>query len=318
MMMNSNSMRQKPTKSTSSAHSKLKRLIKLAGVFSLISLTGTGQASELWDNGDSGNSGGTVNNQYQSVLDDFYVPGAGWYVSSAETHGIFFSPGRVVSDVDVIIWPAEFGTGLPNGDTAFVLPTLSFEAVDTGENFEGYDKIKVAVEFDNKFLKGQEYYWIELDIRDQYGQRLRLLKTPESAHQNAHVRSNPYPYATAVDLDFRLFGTEVYTIYSGATDKFVLEGMDNSEKTVTLKIDGLKKHLAPGFYQIQLNQHTPVVYHFDQYGKHRLTFDARRNTTSKFHTPLGDEMCGKAPGSIQDFCQTFVACAGYGLFCPGL
>jgi hypothetical protein len=35
----------------------------------------------------------------------------------------------------------------------------------------------------------------------------------------------------------------------------------------------------------------------------------------EFHTPLGDDLCGDAEGSLMDFCQRFVACAGYDLFC---
>lgn len=34
-----------------------------------------------------------------------------------------------------------------------------------------------------------------------------------------------------------------------------------------------------------------------------------------FHTPLGDDMCGGAPSIIMDFCQSFVACAAYDLWC---
>lgn len=47
-----------------------------------------------------------------------------------------------------------------------------------------------------------------------------------------------------------------------------------------------------------------------------LTLVIGDNGGTQFHTALGDDMCGDAPDLIMDFCQTFVACAAYDLFCP--
>jgi hypothetical protein len=295
--------------------SRIAQLVCLLGSYSLAA---TSQADVLWDNGDHDNGGAGVNNNYQSVLDDFYVPGAGWYLNSAETYGIFLTQGLVVSDVDVAIWPAEPLTGLPNGDTAFSVNTNSFEAVDTGESWGGYEKIKVTVDFENTFLQGQEYYWIELDIKDQYGQRLKLLQRQSINYQNAHIGPGPGPFSSGVDLGFRLFGTPIVGFSNTGPDKLLADDLDKSPETVTLQIASAGKALPPGYYQIMMQHRSPIVYHFGQKGKQRFEFRATPVKSSKFHTPIGDDMCEKAPSEIYDYCQSFVACAAYDLFCPGL
>ena len=288
----------------------MKLFIPIVFITTLI-LGSSVQADLLWDNGNHDAVGNGVNDAGQSVLDDFYVPGAGWFVNRAETHGIFLNPGRVVSDVDVVIWPADAATGEPNGDEAFMVGVNGFSAVDTGEDWQGYDKILVSVSFDNTFLKGQEYYWIELDIKDQYGARLKLLERQSVTYGEAHLRSNPYPFPSGVDLAYRLFGTQVAVFNYGGPKDLKLKGLENGLNTVTLQLGGNNRLFQPGYYQIQMQRDVPVVYYFDELGKHRFDFAPNPKEPVKFSTPLGDDMCRNAPDLIYEFCQSFVACAAY-------
>lgn len=291
------------------------KYLKLVCFLTLAGLTSASHAELLWNNGDHDNNGAGVNNMNQSVLDDFYVPGAGWFIDGAETHGIFLNPNKVVSEVDVIIWPADFATGEPNGDSVIVIENVTFEAVDTNEDWGGYDKIRVTVDFENTFLDGQEYYWIELDIKDQTGTRLKLLERQSVNFVDAHVRGNPYPFSTGVDLAYRLFGTPVAQIYIGGPDGYQTKGLDNGREIVSLQIQGLHQRFEPGLYQIQMLKRQPVVYRFDERGKRRYDFAPNPSAPQKLSTPIGDDLCGKAPDLIHEFCQAFVACAMYDLFC---
>lgn len=294
------------------------KLLKIVSLLASIGLASVSHAELLWDNGNHDNAGTGVNNQYQSVMDDFYVPGAGWFINSAETHGIFLNSGRVVSDVDIIIWPADPGTGEPNGDDAFIISTIDFDAVDTGQNWQGYDKIKVTVDFDNTYLDGQEYYFIELDIKDQYGERFKLIERQSINHQPAYLRSNPYPFESGVDLAYTLSGSEIKMLDIGGPGGLKVDSLDTGRKVLSLQIAGTSKQIDSGLFQMKLLRKTPVMYHFDTKGnKQPYDFAPNPRQPAKFSTPLGDDMCGEAEGSLQQYCQSFVACAAYELWCPG-
>jgi hypothetical protein len=295
------------------------KTLKLVGLLASLSLTSISHAELLWDNGVHDNVGNGVNNQYQSVMDDFYVPGAGWFVNSAETHGIFLNSGRTVSDVDITIWPADLVTGEPNGDTAFPVPTINFNAADTGENWEGYDVINVTVNFDNTFLDGQEYYFLELDIKDQYGERIKLIERQSISYQPAHTGPGANPINAGVDLAFKLSGTDIKVIDWGMPGGFKVESLDSGSKVVSLQIAGNSKQLDPGLYQMNLLRNIPILYHFDQNGNKQLyDFAPNPKEPARFSTPLGDDLCGEAEGSLAEYCQSFVACVAYELWCPGL
>jgi hypothetical protein len=74
----------------------------------------------------------------------------------------------------------------------------------------------------------------------------------------------------------------------------------------------------PGLYEIAATGTGATVYYFDPAaGRLDLHLTATPHQ-QKFHTPLGDDMCGDAPeGSVMDFCQRMCACFGYGLLCDG-
>lgn len=294
------------------------KVLKVASLLVSIGLASVSHAELLWNNGNHDNVGTGVNNQYQTVMDDFYVPGAGWFINNAETHGIFLSSGRVVSDVDITIWPADHSTGEPNGDHAFTVPTIDFDAVDTGQDWQGYDKIKVTVDFNNTFLDGQEYYFIELDIKDQYGERFKLIERQSINHEPAYIGPGPYPFESDVDLAYTLSGSEVKTLDLGGPGGFKVDGLDTGREVLSLQIAGNSKQVKSGLFQMKMLRKTPVMYHFDEKGnKQRYDFAPNPRKPAKLTTPLGDDMCENISGSLHDYCQSFVACAAYELWCPG-
>lgn len=294
------------------------RLIKLAYLASALALAGSLQAAELYDNGSPDNSGNGVNNSYQSVMDDVYVPGAGWYAEEVQTQGIFFNGSSTVTEVDITIWQSDPSTFEPDGDYTEFFNNVPFNVLVTGEQWEGYDKIHVVADIPRTFMKGQEYHWVEFDIKDQYGQRMKLIERQSVNHLPAHLRSNPYPFASDVDLAFKIYGDEIKVLVLGSANDFQVKGLDNKQETLTFQIPDGSKQFDAGLYQLQQIRKSPVLYRFDREGKHRVEFKANPSEPAKFHTPLGDDMCAGAPGSLQDYCQSLVACAAYELWCPGL
>src|SRR5262245_36216183 len=107
-------------------------------------LPGTVPAADLWDNGDA--DGGTVGwGQDSSALDDFYVEGAGAWLQGATFSGFYLNASEAVGDVQVSIWPNDNETNEPNGDTAFDVPVQSFTATPTGNEYFGYEEIRIDV-----------------------------------------------------------------------------------------------------------------------------------------------------------------------------
>lgn len=291
------------------------KIIKLAYLVSTLALASTAQAAELYDNGDPDNSGNGINNSYQSVMDDVYVPGAGWYAEEVQTQGIFFNASSNVTEVDITIWPSDPTTFEPDGDNTEFFNNVPFNVLATGEQWEGYDKLHVVADIPRTYLKGQEYHWIEFDIKDQNGQRMKLIERQDVNHLPAHLRSNPYPFASDVDLAFKIYGDDIKVMVLGGATDFQVKGLDNKRDTVSFQIPDGSKTFDPGLYQLQMIRKSPVVYRFDEDGKHRVNFKANPSEPVKFHTPIGDDMCKNAPQIIQNYCQTFVACAAHDLFC---
>ena len=75
--------------------------------------------------------------------------------------------------------------------------------------------------------------------------------------------------------------------------------------------------LKAGLYQAVVDSAgVAALFHFDPaQGRVRAALRVPPGDPAAFHTPLGDDMCGDAPDLIMSYCQTFVACAAYGLFC---
>jgi len=186
-------------------------LLALALIFSVSST----RADQLWNNGDT--DGSTMGSgQYSSTLDDFYVPGGGWRINRVETIGFFIDPATV-SGVDIVIWPHDMAENEPDGDTTSPLNVTYFEATPTGRIFFGREEIKITVDFDETYLKGQRYYWIEFTVRDQYGiQDFKFLSRQGISHKPAwthfglgSISPSEQVYGTELDLSYVLYGNPV-------------------------------------------------------------------------------------------------------------
>jgi hypothetical protein len=222
-------------------YSKLKLLLTqslmIASLFViLVFSTGNVKADQLWNNGDT--DGSILGwGQYSSTLDDFYVPGGGWYVNHVETRGIFVDPSTV-DEVEVAIWAHDYQENEPNGsDVIFsqVLNDNNFEVTSTGRTFLDREEIKISIDFDNTYLKGQEYYWIEITVRDPYGvQDFRFLARQNISHEPSWTHfgqgslspSNDV-YGKDLDLSFALHGTPVKFIFNSPVDDLQVEGNDD-------------------------------------------------------------------------------------------
>lgn len=191
-------------------HPVLSAFLILALIFTVFSAS----ATQLWNNGDT--DGTTLGwGQYSSTLDDFYVPGGGWFINRFETIGIFASPSTITG-VEVAIWPHDSTNNEPNGDEVVTLNVTNFEATLTGRTFLEREEIKITVDFDKSYLKGQRYYWIELTVHDQNGQNFRFLGRRDVSHEPAWahfgqgaISPSVDAYGTELDLSYSLYGNRV-------------------------------------------------------------------------------------------------------------
>jgi len=208
----------------------------------LIFSVSSASADQLWDNGDT--DGSILGwGQYSSTLDDFYVPGGGWWIEQVETIGIFVDPATV-SEVEVAIWAHDMKENKPNGDTTYSLNVTSFEATPTGRTFLDREEIKIQVDFDKTYLKGQQYYWIELTVRDQYGiEDFRFLARQGISHEPAwthfglgSISPSEEVYGTELDLSYALYGSPVISKFSNFANDFTYKIPDTKTKQLALKV----------------------------------------------------------------------------------
>jgi hypothetical protein len=192
-------------------------------------------AAKLWDNGDT--DGSTLGwGQYSSTLDDFYVPGGGWWINRVETIGIYANP-TTVTEVEIAIWPHNLNTSSPDGDSVTVLNVTSFTATPTGRLFSGREELLITANFDSAFLKGQNYYWVEVTVSDESGiQDFRFLARNRISHQPAwlhfgqgSINSSLDFYRGGRDLSFALFGNAVQSKFDQVVDDIVLKTREKSE-----------------------------------------------------------------------------------------
>lgn len=74
--------------------------------------------------------------------------------------------------------------------------------------------------------------------------------------------------------------------------------------------------LGTGLYEFVVVDSEPYIYRLGERGSRELIgLTSSDSTPTPFRTPLGNDMCRNAPNLIQEFCQRFVACAAYDLFC---
>ncbi|NOZ52191.1 MAG: hypothetical protein GXP08_03445 [Gammaproteobacteria bacterium] len=199
-------------------------------------------ADQLWNNGDT--DGSTLGwGQSSSTLDDFYVPGGGWWINGVETIGVFINP-TTVTEVDVAIWSHDMDENEPNESIVYPLTGVSFETTATGRIFSDREEIKIQVNFDNTYLKGQRYYWIELTVRDQDGiSDFRFLARQGVSHEPAwthfglgSISASEELYGSQLDLSYALYGNPVESRFRGLPSDFTLDLTGEKTKQLVFKI----------------------------------------------------------------------------------
>jgi hypothetical protein len=281
----------------------------------LIALWTSANADQLWNNGNHEQF--QLFGTYDRIMDDFYVPSGGWWIDKAEVYGLFLGYGsNTVQSVNIRIIEADPLTGEPDPSQAEWLPVTSFDK----QNLDPWG-FKLEANFHKTYLKGQRVYWIEFDVIAEDNDPMRGLESDGGFFQPAYgnyATGNEYDlHAINGDLAFNLFGQEVKTIDVSAADDFKVKTLDDRWHALTFNLTGMHDWFEPGLYQIQLNRKRPTLYRFDEDGKHIVDFKVEDRGETRFTTPLGDDMCEKAPDILQSYCQSFVACAAY-TFCGAI
>lgn len=293
---------------------KTLRLAIGAMCFLFFSLPAT--AESLWENGNPENP--LLNASYHyTIMDDFYVPGAGWWLERAEIFGWFVSADEQhTGDVNIRILPADPLTGEPDPSQA-INPSVSI-MTDPIDNPAG---LRIRANMPKLFLKGQRRYWIEFDISSVKNVGFRGYSSDSSNLMPAYgnLASGSYQLDELDgDLAFNLYGSSVKTIFVPTVDDFKVGLLNNGDQSSTLRLVGKHSLFNPGMYQIQATKRGPTLYRVDNEGKHIVDFKVKEGTEStKFSTPLGDDLCQNVPADLWNYCQNFVACAAYE-FCGDL
>jgi hypothetical protein len=187
-------------------------MFALIGVMTLL-LASVQAAGQLWDNGDTDGTAYLSYGQFSSTLDDFYVPGGGWWVTGLETIGFYVESTRVVQDVTIFIWPHDYKQNAPDPDSGAIIEPdiISFAAAPTGRVFFDREELKITVNLEDTFLEGQEYYWVVMRVSDQYGHTdFQFLARQGVSHQPAWLRiDHDALVPQKVDASFALYGRPV-------------------------------------------------------------------------------------------------------------
>lgn len=227
-------------------HWKVRKRHTMLTTFLILAFTVIGaRADQLWNNGNTDGSSSLSWGQYSSMLDDFYVPGGGWFIESATTRGFFLNDGEVINDVKVSIWPHDMDTSEPDGDNNYSLAVKDFDATPTGSQHFGYDEIEINVMFDSPngsrgdqrpYLDGQRFYWIEFKVETQDGSSdFHFLARQDTLHNPARIRignsgGDTYQNDDDANLSYALYGDAVKLLDIGASDS--LKSASKSEEKV--------------------------------------------------------------------------------------
>lgn len=210
-------------------------LINMTLFIAMVFAAWNANAGQLWNNGDTDGSATLGWGSHSSILDDFYVPGGGWWINHLETTGIFVDPLKV-ADVEVAVWSHDMTENEPDGDSVDVLHVNKFTATPTGRTFFDRKELKISVDFDKTYLKGQRYYWIEISVRDQYGlQSFKFLARQGVSHEpswthfgQGSLLSSGDLYGQDLDLSYVLYGTPVtLSHFTGPVDGFQVQKRDD-------------------------------------------------------------------------------------------
>lgn len=205
-------------------------------------ITNPARADVLHDNGEP-DGDKTLNwGQYSSTLDDFYVADAGAWADGASTLGFWLGSNDQVDDVQIFIWRHDPDLNEPDGDSVLAMTGETFTAVPTGRELFGYDEIQVNVSFDPEFLDGQEYYWIEFVVSNQFGQTdFHFLSREAVTHEPAwiNIGNGPVPSVDAIgselDLAFQVYGQGVSGLIPTGEPKYA-SGTGNGWKEGVLDL----------------------------------------------------------------------------------
>ncbi len=326
-------------------------------LISLFTLTGlalqTAQAEILYPTGENGDNHHSSEPDFSTVgisaglglpMDDFYVPGLGWSLSGVRLFGQFLSAGPSPARADVRIWPAEFPFGEPVVNEAPVMEFLDIELGDgmsaevlkgvglPGEEFFEvtlnfpYQSLSAQGQFAEHYLKGGRFYWIDFDIRSASGQNLAVVSTGHGNVNYLPGRSGSVAQAAKKDLAYELHGQS-----AARSSKLPL----SPEKTIfkakrhaptpashNIFIADSNHRFDAGLYQIKREKGRISLYHTNNVveGKFRPFRPDPGSSKVELTTPEGDNLCRGTendPG-LHSFCQSFVACAYYELWCPSL
>ena len=315
-----------PKMSLQSKRTRMKPGVLLQLLAAVLLLPGVVAAEELWDNGAADGASLGASNAH-TLLDDFYVNGGGWWIKGAKVSGFFLNPGVNVANVQVTIWPHNMETNEPDGDAVVTVPVQSFTVAPTGAQYSGYDELSVNITLQSTYLKSQRYYWIGVRITNQLGNADFLLTARGNiTHEPARIRYSPAGPGTVesepnVDVAYSISGDRVQiAIPHGLPDDFKIGQASPSKISHTLYLAARSEcttgRLVAGLYEVALESGRPQLYYFGATGKVRQSFAFKTSTDPAqpaFHTPLGDDMCRNAPSLIQEYCQSFVACAAHNI-----
>jgi hypothetical protein len=163
----------------------------------------------LWDNGET--DGSTLGMaETWTTMDDFVVPSGGWWIEHAETSGIYLGSEDVI-DVQLAIWPHDYDEDEPDGDTAFMLDVTDWSAEATGNQYAGYDEIRVTADFDPVYLQSSKKYWLEFIVTDSFGlTRFIFLARQDVELQPAWLHFSGATLSPEdIDLAYTLSGTSI-------------------------------------------------------------------------------------------------------------
>lgn len=145
---------------------------------------------------------------------------------------------------------------------------------------------------------------------------LELVHESELHHQNAAAIAL-FSSAQQQDMSVELGQIASVLVPRGRTIATAPESEGSWLLFLSRLVEGAQTRLAPGLYQIEVDPSgaAALFYFHPDMGKVLVGLPIPPPDPEPFHTPLGDDMCGDAPDLIMDFCQSFVACAAYDLFC---
>ena len=199
------------------------------------------------DNGSPQNTQPLGWGENSSTLDDFYVNSGGWYIDRTETFGIPVNATDAVAEVELKIRPHDYDENMPDGDDLMALNVTGFTADLTGQVVLDRYVIKLTVDFEREFLPSQEYYSLELLVRDQHGHenfkglsRHQISNDRAWNHFGGGTLEPTYANENARDLSYKLYADKVNMIDFGPKTEDLVSETRETETFAPLTDDYLR------------------------------------------------------------------------------